>query len=744
MDAKHDPHAPRDAWQTAQVLDALPLFVAVLNTRGELQYVNRAPLQGSGLRLAALRGQHFAETPWFEHSALECEHVRRTLARAAAGESVCEEFDVHRLKPSDGQIRIEATFSPLRDAVGGIRGIVVTAVDITDHRQQRARVEWLTRILRLQSGVNAAMAHIRDRDELLREACRLAVDGGGYHNAALWMTEPDGRRARLAFRAGGAGIDLPDDLVIGDGSTADASLTARALRTGRICMSDLRQSEPPVGGREQLLAFGYQTLTALPLIVEGKAVAALSLASLDRTQIDEEHLALLQDIGATLSFALHSHHVQHVADFLQHFDPLTGLATRMTFLERLERMIGEDATLPVERAVVTFDVRRLTHVNESLGRHAGDLLLQAVAERLNRNALGATHAAYLGRGTFALIVAGTQNSEDSVMALLEETVFAQPFELGGRTVRTSCRIGVARYPRDAAHGADLLEFAEAALKRAKDSGEQYLHYQLQMHGELAEQLLLEHQLRDALDNEEFVLYYQPQVDTASGAIVALEALLRWRHPQHGIVPPDRFLPLLESSGLIVAVGAWALQRATDDTGLWHARGIAPLRVAVNVAPVQLTRRRFVQDVLRNARRFAPGWALDIEITESGFLHDVQGANRDFGELRRAGVRVALDDFGTGYSSLGLLAHLEADTLKIDRSFIAGLPDDARGVTMVASLIAIARASQMTVVAEGVETPPQFEMLRRMGCHYTQGYLHARPAPLETISALLPTAGPHVP
>ena len=736
------PHAPPPAaeWRLEQVLDALFMFVGLIGIDGRLRHVNDAALQRADIKREDIIGRPLADSPWFAHSESERARVRSALQSAAAGEIVREEFTV--AMAADGLLTVEATFSPLRDDSGAVRELVGCAVDITERKQHRTRVERLTQILRLQSSVNAAVVRIRDRNELLREACRLAVDCGGYHNAALWAVEADNRRARLMFRAGGEGIEIPPEITVSDGSEPDGSLTARALRTGTLCMSDLRHSEPPVGGRTQLLEFGYQSLTALPLVVEGKAVAALSLASLDRSQIDDEHVALLQDIGATLSFALHSHHLQHVADFLQCFDPLTGLAGRTLFIDRLQRVIADDSALSSERAVVTFDVRRLTHVNDSLGRHAGDALLQAVAERLKRDAAGETRAAYLGSGTFALVVPGAQSSEDSIMRLLEEAVFNEPFKLDGRSIRTSCRIGVARYPQDARRGAPLLEYAEAALKRAKDSGEQYLHYQLKMSGELAEQLQLEHQLRDALDNEEFVVFYQPQVDTASGAIVALEALLRWRHPERGIVPPDRFLPVLESTGLIVPVGEWVMRRAIEDTRRWHAGGIRPLRVAVNVAPVQLKRRRFVQSVLALAAGAAPEWAVDIEITESGFLHDVHGVNRDLGELRGAGLRVALDDFGTGYSSLGLLARLEVDTLKIDRTFIAGLPDDARSVTLVSSLVAIASASQLTVVAEGVETQAQFDLLRKIGCHQTQGYLHARPAPFESIAALLPRSASH--
>jgi EAL domain-containing protein (putative c-di-GMP-specific phosphodiesterase class I) len=303
-------------------------------------------------------------------------------------------------------------------------------------------------------------------------------------------------------------------------------------------------------------------------------------------------------------------------------------------------------------------------------------------------------------------------------------------------------LGIARYPNDGESADTLVHKAEAALKRAKDSGEQYLTYRLQMHGEIAERLQLEHKLRTALDEQQFVLHYQPQVDIATGRIESLEALLRWNDPETGLVMPAQFLPILESSGLIVPVGSWVLARAAQDCRRWQTLGLGPVRVAVNVAALQVRQRAFVDEVLSAAEGLdGAGYGMDIEITESSLLQDIDTTTRKLQVLRAAGIRVALDDFGTGYSFLGLLSRLPLDLLKIDRSFISGLPAEAASVALTTSIIGLAAAFGLVTVAEGVETSQQLDKLRELRCMQLQGYLYSRPIPVEQIELMLAAPAP---
>ena len=607
------------------------------------------------------------------------------------------------------------------------------------HDQQRDRIARLTRMLQMQSGINAAVLRIRDREDLLREACRLALQVGGYEHAMISLVAPDGRHAEPWYTLG----MLPEfsekvEFPIGDGTEPDTSLVGRALRTGEITIStDLTQSEPPVAGRLQLLELGFHSVVALPLTVDGARIGVLSLASRETDLLSDEELRLLQDMIANLSFALQYRQKETAVQYLAYFDPLTGLAKRGLFCERLDKMLQNRVGPEGAPTVVTFDVMNLSNVNDSFGRHVGDLLLQRVAERLKHHVDDDERLGYLGGGTFVMLPPEMEVSADNVTTLLENTVFHDVFNIEGRAIRTSFKSGLAHYPDDGEDASTLTQRAEAALKQAKESGEQYLHYQIQMHSDIAERLALEHKLRIALDEKQFLLHYQPQINVATGRIESVEALLRWHDPGEGLMHPALFLPVLETSGMIVPVGEWALHEAVKDCRRWQALGLGPVRVAVNVSVQQVRRRTFVDHVLAaTANCEADGFGVDLEITETGLLHDMEGASRKLRELRLAGMRIAIDDFGTGYSSLGLLSKLPVDILKIDRSFISGLPGDRASVTLVSSIIGLASAFNLAVVAEGVETLGQLELLRRLRCDYSQGYLHSRPVPAVELERML--------
>ena len=607
------------------------------------------------------------------------------------------------------------------------------------HEQQQERIARLTRMLQMQGGINAAVLRIRDREDLLREACRLALQVGGYEHAMICLVAPDGRHARPWYRLGMAPDHVDNfNFTIGDGTEPDTSLVGRALRTGEITVStDLTQSEPPVAGRLDLLERGFHSVVALPLSVDGARIGVLSLASRESDLLSDEELRLLQDMIANLSFALQYRQKETAVQYLAYYDPLTGLAKRGLFCERLDELLRNHVGPEAAPTVVAFDVMNLSNVNDSFGRHVGDLLLQRVAERLKHHIDDDERLGYLGGGTFVMLPSQLEVSADNVTTLLENTVFRDVFHIEGRAIRTSFKSGLAHHPLDGEDANTLTQRAEAALKQAKESGEQYLHFQIQMHSDIAERLALEHKLRVALDEKQFLLHYQPQINVATGRIEGVEALLRWHDPDEGLMHPTLFLPVLESSGMIVPVGEWVLHEAVKECRRWHEMGLGPVRIAVNVSAQQVRRRTFVDHVLAAAANCASGgFGVDLEITETGLLHDMEGASRKLRELRAAGMRIAIDDFGTGYSSLGLLSKLPVDILKIDRSFISGLPADRASGTLVSSIIGLASAFNLVVVAEGVETLGQLEQLRRLKCDYAQGYLHSRPVPSAELERML--------
>ncbi|HVC31304.1 MAG TPA: GGDEF domain-containing protein, partial [Steroidobacteraceae bacterium] len=614
-------------------------------------------------------------------------------------------------------------------------------------RRQRQQLERLAQIVRVYSAINAAVIRIRNRDGLLQEACRLAADLGGFFGAAVWVVDGSGRWAWMKYRAGAMVHDSEtlQRLEIGDGTGPDPSLAGRSLRTGKVIVcTDISSGDAPVAARDLLLSRGVSSLIAMPLIVEEKRVAVMILSTQDAAPAEDGELVrLLENIAASLSFALHSLDSADAAQYLASFDPLTGLAKRALFCERLERQLQARSVPagPERAAVIAFDVRGLGSINTLYGQRFGDLLLRNVVERLKRHAGGDERIGYLGAGTFVLLERASDPEADIPQLAREAALLEEPFEIEGREIRVSVSCGAAEHSRTVASGAILVQRAEAALKRAKEFGERCLNYRPEMSRETVRRVVLEHKLRAALEEQRFVLHYQPQIDLSTGRIGSAEALLRWRDPTEGLIQPARFLPVLEASGMIVPLGNWALLKAVEDLEAWRQAGCAPMRVAVNVSAQQLKQREFLHGLLGLAERVAPlaGFGLDIEITETTLLQDLEGTSGKLRELRKAGIRVALDDFGTGYSSLGLLSKLPVDVLKIDRSFVSGLPEDAASVTLVASIVELASAFDLITVAEGVETPEQLAALRGLRCSHSQGFLHSAAVPARELEQMLARA-----
>jgi PAS domain S-box-containing protein/diguanylate cyclase (GGDEF)-like protein len=716
-----------------EIIDTSQDWIWELDAEGRITFSSESSARILGYPSGSMVGRSFSSLLHADDQ----ESYRRTLASLNPEQPVVNGA-MARWQHREGHWRwLEGNLIVLLSADGRVTGYRGAHRDITERKLQQEHIARLTRMLKMQSGINAAVVRIRDRDALLSEACRIATQTGGYDYASVWLLDASGRIARPHFSAG-VPLDIPGpkQIEIASSGEPDTCLTSRALRTGEVVVcNDVSQPDTPIAFRDVLIEVGFKSVVVLPLIVDGVRIGSLALSSRNSEMVGDEELSLLQDIQANLSFALQARQKEDAVQFLAYFDSLTGLAKRSLFCERLDDLLRNRFGPGDEPAVTAFDVHQLSHVNDTFGRHVGDLLLQKVADRLRHHAASDKHVGYIGGGTFVL-VAPQPTSGETVTGFLEDTVFREPFSIEGRNIRVTCKSGLARYPIDGEDSSTLVQKAEAALKLAKEAGEQYLHYQMEMHSEIAERLALEHKLRIAIDEQQFVLHYQPQVNIATGRIESVEALLRWQDPEQGLVPPSRFLPVLESSGMIVPVGSWVLRRAVEDCRRWRAAGLGPIRIAVNVSAQQIRRRSFAQHVLSVVGQPKDGYGIDLEITETGLLQDIEGTSRKLRQLREAGMRIAIDDFGTGYSSLGLLSTLPVDLLKIDRSFISGLPADSASVTLVSSIIGLASAFNLVTVAEGVETPAQLEMLRSLRCHQSQGYLHSRPVPREQLEAML--------
>ena len=412
-------------------------------------------------------------------------------------------------------------------------------------------------------------------------------------------------------------------------------------------------------------------------------------------------------------------------------DPLTNLPNRRTFTERLEHSLQMARRSGVPLAVIFLDLDRFKIVNDTLGHSSGDALLVAVAERLTSHLWADDTVARLGGDEFTMILPVVRGMENGLIVaekLLK--VFEQPFMLEGQEFIVGASIGISFYPSDGEDSATLLRHADDAMRRAKKSGRnQYQFYRAEMTEAAQVQLELERDLRRAIADGQLELHYQPQFDLQFNKLIGVEALLRWKHPTRGYVPPSQFIPIAEDSGLIVGIGDWVLRQACEQLACWQREYGQSFRVAVNVSALQFERHDLVESVSSALQEFGvDAHCLELELTESLVMRDVAGSSTQLQKLRDLGVQVAIDDFGTGYSSLAYLQRLPIDRLKIDRAFIKDLGGDPDTKPLAQAIIGLAHALDMEVVAEGIETTAQLEILRGMGCEIGQGYLLGRPAP----------------
>ncbi|MGE5791740.1 MAG: putative bifunctional diguanylate cyclase/phosphodiesterase [Bacteroidota bacterium] len=417
-------------------------------------------------------------------------------------------------------------------------------------------------------------------------------------------------------------------------------------------------------------------------------------------------------------------------------DPLTGLPNRASFVEHLEEAIRRAKRFGWSLGVMFLDIDRFKKVNDSLGHEAGDELLRVAAHRLKGCIREADMLFRMGGDEFTVLLEDVKGPEEAaaVAARMGEAI-AEPVELRQHEVATTVSIGIALHTRDDATGERLVKSADTAMYRAKELGRnRYAFFTPEMNARVESQLALEAALQRAVRNDEFILHYQPRVSAATRRVVGVEALLRWQHPERGLVSPAEFIPLLEESGLIVPVGAKVIETACRQNRAWQNAGLPPMRLSVNISSRQF-RSESLDETIRAALHgsgLAPEW-LEIELTESLLVENSEQAIAVMERLKSIGVAISIDDFGTGYSSLGYLKRFPIDCLKIDRSFVKDLRTSATDAAIVDAISALAHSLGLGLVAEGVEEAGQAEFLRARYCTELQGYLFSRPVPPEEMA-----------
>lgn len=684
------------------------------------------------------------DAPVLQSMANQIKHSAEFIARVQYLNAHRDDKSREELSLEDGR-KIDRYSAPVTGADGKHYGRVWYFRDISERKKTEDRIAYLNRVHAVLSSINTLIVRVRDRDELFREACRIAVETGGFRMAMLYIVDRSTMKIVPVASAGKdkALLSSIKDLVYSS-EDAPESLVARAIGAKEVVVSNDTQSDPRGLSGKQYAKSGVRSMAILPLIVADEAVGAIALHASEIEFFHEEEMLLLTELAGDIAFAIDHIAKQERLNYLAYYDVLTGLANRSLFLERVAQYMRSAVNSEHRLAIGLIDLERFKNINDSLGRSAGDELLKQVAEWLNKKTGDINLLARIDADHFAIVLPDVR-SDGNLARLIEnllEAFLRHSFLLNEVVFRISAKVGIALFPDDGADVDTLFKNAEAALKKAKASGERYLFYTQKLTEAVAGKLTLENQLRQALDNEEFVLYYQPKVNLASGELTSAEALIRWNDPRTGLVLPGRFIPVMEETGLIHEVGRWALRQAINDALRWRAAGLNTVRIAVNVSPLQLRNINFIDEIKQLIALDAHAAAsLELEITESVIMENIEHNIAILQAIRALGITIAIDDFGTGFSSLSYLARLPVDTLKIDRSFVIGMTAGDEGLSLVSTIINLAHSLKLKVVAEGVETEEQSRLLRLLRCNEMQGFIFSAAMPAELFATQFLAASP---
>jgi diguanylate cyclase (GGDEF)-like protein/PAS domain S-box-containing protein len=635
----------------------------------------------------------------------------------------------------------------LRDAVyykatftgpdGTVAGLIGTIIDVTESRQaarRQAMEHAVTQMLANAESVADALADtIRTICQAFDWACGAywAAEGESLRRAAAWHIDAPEVADFLAIEAATSTRELPP--------RKSGGLLRRAWRDGApVWLADVA-SEPDFRRGRNAAAAGLHCAFAFPVVARGERLGIMEFYGRSIKQPDPELLAVTRSLGSQIGQFMVRKDAEERVRFVATHDALTSLPNRVMFGQRLDHAIAQAQRHGRRLAVLFLDLDRFKVINDTLGHESGDALLREVARRLTQSLRATDTVARLGGDEFVVLLEDLP--EPLFVATVAQKIIAalgEGYVLAGREYHVTASVGASTFPDDAADAQTLLKNADMAMYRAKEQGRntfQFYSSQLNLHS--VQRLNLESGLRRAIEREEFVLHYQPQVELRTGRITGAEALVRWLHPELGLLPPGRFIGIAEETGLIVPIGDWVLRSACAAQRAWMDRGLPALRVSVNLSARHFMRSELAHDV--SAALAATGCdpaRLELEITETSVMQEPERVVTLLQQIREIGVSVAIDDFGTGHSSLAYLKRFPVDNLKIDRSFIADVPADKNNVAITQAVIAMGHSLGLRVIAEGVETPAQHGFLLAQKCDEYQGYFFSKPLPEAEFVALL--------
>jgi diguanylate cyclase (GGDEF)-like protein len=620
------------------------------------------------------------------------------------------------------------------------------AFEKTKADKQRDR---LTRMFEALSATNEAIMRAKSREELFELVCEAAVLAGTFTSATILLADPEKDFLRIAASKGQNNSRVRSTrFSISEEHPEGRGLSGTTFRTRAPCIiNNYLEDERTVHWHVLARGGGTMSGAGFPLLKKGgEAVGVMLFFGGEEDLFTGDLVELLAKLAENISFALDNFDradektkADARIEYLASHDSLTGLPNREMFNQLLHFAIEAAQRYERQFAVLFIDLDRFKIINDSLGHEAGDALLIEIADRLRRDLRSSDIVARLGGDEFVVILEQTDERSD-VEAITRKLLVSvgERVQLSGHECHTTASIGIAMFPADGSDVHTLTKNADMAMYLAKEDGKNdFRFFTKEVKMQSIERLTLETSLRHALERNEFSLHYQPKVDLVTRQITGVEALLRWTHPERGMLPPAQFIPLAEETGLIVPIGRWVLKEACAQNMAWQRRGLRPVSMAVNLSPRQFVDESLLHDI--DEALAASGMSpvlLQLEVTESMVMRNVPRAIKVLDAVQSRGIRLAIDDFGTGYSSMSLMKQFPIDTIKIDRSFVRDLPDDTEDRAIAQAIISMGKALGMTVVAEGVETTEQEAFLRDNSCDEMQGFLFSRPIRPEQLADLL--------
>lgn len=712
------------------MLDQFPDYIFAKDRQGRILYGNRVTIEDAGGGrpeniIGKTDPELFPGTVSDMIFALEQDLMERGISSLDSEEPAI----VHK-----GKARwLTVSRAPIRAPDGEVVGLVGIARDITTRKRAERQLLGQATLLEMVAKGGSLDAMFTALFDFFSEHCPTFIP-------SVLFLSPDGQHLVVGPHAGlhPDYVRSIDGVEIGPkvGSCGTAAYCGEPIFVADALTDPLWEEF-----RFLPLTFGFRACWSMPMRSHhGEVLGTFALYSPSAGLPDRRQVELMTFAANLAGMALMRKRTEDKIRHMAMHDPLTGLANRQFFDDRIGSVLEQAAANGTMVACAFLDIDNFKMINDSLGHKAGDVLLRTIASRAQARLHANDLVVRLGGDEFIIVLTDLHGEPGAAAVRLEaiRVAMSAPVTLEGRTLQVTCSMGVACYPQHGHTADELLANADVAMYRAKERGRNNLQlFTQEIDARTLTRLSRREELRRALETDQLFLEYQPQICLETGAIKAAEALVRWRHPEHGVVPPSEFIPLAEEAGLICELGEWVLVEACRQNKAWQSAGLRPITIAVNVSAPQFAAPDWVlrvAEVLGETGLDASH--LELELTESLIMQDVTGAIDTMCALEELGVRLAIDDFGTGYSSLAALKRFPVDRLKIDRSFISDIPGDADAEAIASAIVSLAHALEINVIAEGVETEEQLAFLRRIGCQQIQGYLVGRPMAAEVLAGRL--------